>query len=306
MLKSFFILVSLVLTLFAQIKEINIFPSSYNPSDISGINILDAKEISFKPLNRIEFIEISALAYDKKRGLYALSDRGNLFRLDLEIEDKKIKILSLEEAMPLRTKKGKMLKKKKRDSEGMALGENGLIISFEGHPKVSLYGFHGKKIKNYDLAKALQDRNSYQKKNKALESVINHPVFGIITAPEAPLKGENKGVHTLYSLDETWRFKASGDITSIELMPDNNLLILERDFHLFRGHTITLKKINIMECEKGLCPSRSLASIKSTQGWKLDNFEGLTHIKKNTYLMISDDNEVFFQNCFMVLFEVKN
>lgn len=306
MLKSFFILISLAFTLFAEIKEINIFPSSYNPSDISGINILDAKVIYFKPLNEIEFIEISALAYDKKRGLYALSDRGNLFRLELKIEDKKIKKLSLEEAMPLRTKEGKVLKKKKRDSEGMALSKKGLIISFEGHPKVSLYDFHGKKIKNYDLARVLQDRNSYQKKNKALESVINHPVFGIITAPEAPLKDEDAGVHTLYSLDDRWRFKASGDITSIELMPDNNLLILERDFHLLRGHIITLKKVNIMECEKGLCPSQSLASLKSRQGWELDNFEGLTHIKKNTYLMISDDNEMFFQNCTMVLFEVKN
>jgi len=257
-------------------------------------------------MDELEFSDISALAYDERRGLFALSNKGYLFNLDLQVEQKKIKRLDLKEAYILKTKKGKELKKKKRDSEGMALSQEGLIISFERRPKVSLYDFKGRKIRNYPIAQELQEIENYTKKNKALESVTKHPVFGIITAPEAPLKGTGDHLHTLYGLNKKWRFKASGQITSIELMPDNNLLILERDFDFFRGHSIWLSKVNIMECETGSCSSKNLAALKRRDGWKLDNFEGLTRIKDDLYLMISDDNGSFFQECIVVLFEIKD
>ena len=304
-MKQLFLYMSLCLIASAQMQEIDIFPPSYKPSDVSGIRILDTKVLSFKPMDKIEFTEISALAYHQEKGLYALSDKGNLFSLELEIESEKIKKLIMLEALPLRTKKGNPLKKKNRDSEGLFLSEDGLIVSFERNPKVSLYDFKGKKIQNYTLAEPLQDITNYQTKNKALEALAEHPEFGVITAPEMPLIGEDEGIHTLYSLNKRWRFKGSGGITSIELMPDNNMLVLERDYHLLWGHTITLKKVAIMQCETGLCPTVTLASLKSTQGWRLDNFEGMTHIKDNIYLMISDDNGSFFQKCIMVLFELK-
>lgn len=286
-------------------QDIDLFPSSYESSDISGIRILDAKVIRFKPLHQIAFEGISALAYHSHKRLYALSDNGNLFRLEVLIENNKIKVLSLEEATSLMTKKGKPLKHKNRDSEGMSVNEEGLSISFEGNPKVSAYDFEGKKVKDYPLYAVLQDISNYQSKNKALEALVEHPEFGIITAPERPLRGEDKTIHTLYSPTKRWKFSANGDITSIERMPDNNLLVLERDFHLLRGHTITLKKVRIMECESGLCPAETLASLKSSKGWQLDNFEGMTRIDDNVYLMISDDNGSFFQRCIVVLFEVK-
>ena len=296
----------LCLGAFAQMDAIDIFPQRHAPSDIGGIRILDAKTLSFKPMDDMAFSDISALAYDEKRGLFALSNKGHLFNLDLQIEQKKITRLELKEAHALRTKKGKRLKKKKRDAEGMALNEAGLIISFERKPKVSLFDFKGKKIKNYPLVQELEDIDNYTRENKALESVTMHPVFGIITAPEAPLKATDSHFHTLYSLHKRWRFKASGEITAIELLPDNNLLILERDYNVFRGHKIWLSRVDIMACETGDCVSDNLAALKRSDGWKVDNFEGLTHIKENLYLMISDDNGSFLQKCIAVLFEIKN
>ena len=61
-----------------------------------------------------------------------------------------------------------------------------------------------------------------------------------------------------------------------------------------------------MECETGSCSSKNLAALKRRDGWKLDNFEGLTRIKDELYLMISDDNGSFFQECIDVLFEIKD
>jgi hypothetical protein len=299
-------LAGLCLSTFAQMGMIDISPKKHLPSDIGGIRILDAKTLAFKPMNDIAFTDISALAYDERRGLFALSNKGYLFNLDLQIEQKKIRRLELKEARVLRTKKGKALKKKKRDAEGMALDAEGLVISFERKPKVSLYDFKGKKIKNYPLAQELQDIENYTRANKALESVAMHPRFGVITAPEVPLKGSDTDLHTLYSLHTKWRFKASGQITSIELLPDNNLLILERDYNVFRGHSIWLSKVDIMACKTDICSSKNLATLRRSEGWKLDNFEGLTRIKDDLYLMISDDNGSFMQECIVVLFEIKN
>ncbi len=304
-IRMFLWLFILCTPLFPEIRGTSFFPSSYAPSDLQKIDVLDVKEVRFKELDNLSFSEISALAYDTTRGLFALSDKGRLFRLEIDIRDLKLNRLELLEAMPLRTKKGEVLKKKRHDSEGMAWTKKGLVISFERDPKVSLFDFKGQKLKNYTLNKSLRDIKEYRKENKALEAVTVHPDFGVITAPESPLKDEDKASHTLYSLHRRWQFIASGEITSIELMPDNNLLVLEREFNLLRGYSITLKKVIIVGCKSQLCPSMTLASLKSRDGWELDNFEGLTHIRDDIYLMISDDNSNPFQKCIAVLFRVK-
>jgi len=306
MIKHLLVVLLFCFSAFSQMKGMNMFPQNYDASDVSGISILDVKELSFSKMNGIAFTEISALAYDQKRGLYALSDKGNVFRLELQIKGSKIQRLTLLDAFSLKTKKGNTLKKNRRDSEGLALSKKGLIVSFERKPQISLFNFEGIKLKNYPLNERLQDIDNYQGKNKALEGLAKHPDFGLITAPETPLKGENKEIHTLYSENRKWKFKASAKITSIEVMQDKNLLVLEREFHLLKGHTITLSKVDIMNCPSGLCPRTTLASLKSSEGWNLDNFEGITHIKDNIYLMISDDNGSVFQKCILVLFEIKN
>jgi len=288
----------------AQMKDFNIFPSSYSPDDIKGITILDTKEISFDTYKGLDFSGISALAYDKKRGLYALSDRGVLFHLALNINDKKIDSLKMINAFVLKNKKNKPLKH--NDSEGLSLDKNGLIISFERDPKVSLFSFEGKKIKNLPLPDVLKDIKNYQKKNRALEAVSIHKDFGLITLPEGALKHEDKVFHILYALHKRWKFKADAKVTSIEVMPSQKLLILEREFSFFKGHTIILSELDMMHCPKGLCSKNNLAFLQSTKGWELDNFEGLTWLYDNVYLMISDDNANFMQRCLLVLFEVKN
>jgi len=109
----------------------------------------------------------------------------------------------------------------------------------------------------------------------------------------------------MYSTAKRWKFKASGKITAIEVMPDNKLLILEREFSFLKGHHITLSSVDIMNCHQSLCKKKVLASLKSSDGWELDNFEGMTRLYDNVYVMISDDNANFMQKCLLVLFEVR-
>ena len=271
-----------------------------------GITILDAKVLSFEPVNGIDFTELSDLAYDKRTSvLYGISDRGYLYHMDLLIKQNRLSQLTLNHAFKLRSKKGKKFKKSKRDSEGLDLADGGLVISFERKPRVSLFSLKGEEIEEYELSKKLRHIKNYQDKNDALEAVTLHPKYGIVTAPEIPLKKQDEAFHTLYAKKKKWRFKATGSITALETMEDGNILVLERSFNkLTRQRTVVLTKVNIKKCKSKLCSSETLALFDSSKGWTLDNFEGLTRIKGNRYLMISDDNDSFLQKCILVLFEV--
>jgi len=272
----------------ADFIDYNIKPPSLKTSQFMSIKISDAKELKFSSSN---INELSALAY-KKDILYILSDKGFLHHFSILIEDDKIKKLSL--------KKTIKLKGKKLDSEGLVLKDDKLLISFERKPKVVLYSKDGIKIKKKKIYKDLRNIKNYKSKNKALESVAYNKKYGIITAPELPLKKSDKKYHTLYSKKKKWDFLACGGITALEFMSKNEIMILQRDFNsLTRRRVATISKLNLKNLEYTV-----LAKLDSSKGWNIDNFEGLTKVDEKKYLMISDDNNSFFQKTLLVLFEV--
>ena len=56
--------------------------------------------------------------------------------------------------------------------------------------------------------------------------------------------------------------------------------------------------------DKRECEIQTVVSLSGSDGWALDNFEGLTHYDKDQYLMISDNNNNPLQNTVLVLFEL--
>ena len=48
-----------------------------------------------------------------------------------------------------------------------------------------------------------------------------------------------------------------------------------------------------------------LLRMRSEAGWNLDNFEGLTRLDGDRYLMVSDDNGMPWQHTVFVLFEIR-
>ena len=88
-------------------------------------------------------------------------------------------------------------------------------------------------------------------------------------------------------------------------MDDGNLLVLERSFTgLMTPFIVTLKKVYIQNCKKKMCKTKVLAKMNSHKGWDVDNFEGLARVGKHRYVMISDDNDNFFQKTLLIYFEV--
>lgn len=301
MKKSMLFLYVILLTtaLQAQFIKYDIKPKWLQSSNYMGITLLDVKEIFFDATYKFE--EISALAYRDKT-LYALNDKSHLFRFNLEIKNDKIKRLDLEKIIKLKDSDGEKLSKIDRDSEGMVVVGDKLLISFERNPRVTVYALNGERVKNLSLHKKLRDIDHYIAPNKALESLAYNRKHCLVTAPETPFRGSK--YHTLYAKDKSWRFKAHGNITALEFIDEDRILILERDFNYFTRSRTAILSVVKLKSSKKVSKSKVIASFKSSDGWKLDNFEGLTRIDKNRFLVVSDDNDSLFQKTLLVLFKI--
>ncbi|MCH9813490.1 MAG: esterase-like activity of phytase family protein [Epsilonproteobacteria bacterium] len=291
-------------------------PESIKDTQFMGIKIHDSRILDFGRIAGEQFFGISGLAYDANREvLYMLNDRGRLFSFQIALKEKQLHLLKPISSCRLKDSEGKKLLKPKSDSEGIAIvskgDEKSLWVSFERSPRIMQFSIDGKAVKNplLNLPSELQNIKSYQGTNGALEALTYHPKFGFLTTPEFPLKGQKSGYQGIYNINgEVCKF-AKDDfdnaVTEFEMMPDGNLLALQRNFSFKDFSTvIILKKISLERTITGRCSSKNIAVMKSDDGWNLDNFEGLTHYKDNIYFMISDDNNNLLQNTILTIFEI--
>ncbi len=286
-------------------------PDFVKDGDYMGIKILDSKVLASDRVDGLKFCEISDIAYDKTKGiLYALSDKGRLFTLSIMIENKKIKSLKALSSKVLRGLNGKKLFGTYKDSEGLALVGDSLLVSFERKPRILRYDNTFTPPKMLPLPAPLNDIKNYRSKNKALEALTYNEKYGYITTAEYSLKGEKRGYHDIYtSKGKLCKVKIADSkvaITEMEMMPDGSLLLLLRKFilHSFTFET-TLLKVDLEGAKEGVCQSEVLAWMSTKDGWAIDNFEGLTYLGDNLYLMISDNNNNPFEKTILTLFEIK-
>ncbi|MGC9351996.1 MAG: esterase-like activity of phytase family protein, partial [Sulfurovum sp.] len=251
-LAAFFLL--LLSALHAEIRTVDIAPRSES-GQLQGIRILDQKYLSYKQIGGLGFSELSDLTYDpKEKKLYMISDEGRLFAFHAMFSDR-IDHLKPIGATRITRENGKKFKKWRRDSEGLSLGsKGGLLISFEGKPRLGLFDTNGRRIKQYTLPKPLRDADNYRNRNKSLEALALHPRYGALMVAEWPLKKDPRKYQTIYSLGgKKWHFKAEPEarsaVSAIEVMDDGNLLVLERSFTNFLDpFVVTLKKVYLEGC----------------------------------------------------------
>jgi len=301
MFKSIILIFLLQQILYAGITAYTITPSKKTDTK-NHIKILDAKELHFSNVH-----ELSGLAYKDKQ-LYALSDQGSLYLFNITLQGDRIQELSLREHYILKNKKAEPFKRKKRDSEGIAFYKDNFLISFERKNRVLYCSRKGRKIKKMKLNTLLEKNENYESPNKGLESVAYSKKYGLITIPELPLKNQKSNYHTLYAQHQIWKFQAEGAVTDIEFINAEHLLILLREYsYLTNQHVTSLVEVDLKNCnQQRVCRSELLAKLDSNAGWHIDNFEGLTKVGKNKFLMISDDNDSMFQKTLLVLFEIMN
>lgn len=279
------------------------------------LQFLDDVTIPQKVINKIKITELSDLAWDQdEQVLYAVSDRGNLFHFKITIKDNRIKAVKPTYAAVLRDRKGRPLDW--RDAEGIDLrfaknkkkGDTQLLIALEGVPRVAAFNTKGKLLRFYKLPKALKSRHKFRHTNTALESVTWHPIFGYLTAPEQSVKGQPENLHSIYSRYKRWSFMAypakKSAITALQVLPNGNLLILERAWSgMMNPLTVSLRYLDFRRCSRdGACELQDLKVLKNRL--LVDNFEGLTHIGNNQYLMVSDDGNSQWLRTSLTLFKL--
>ncbi len=284
----------------ASLKEWRVEPK--RSTGFSSFRLLDAKIFVPDSFDKGDFSGISGIAYDRdEKRLYAVSDNAKLYVIKLQTGENEIEKMDILSLLPLKDRNGDRLKgKKMRDAEGMDLYGEGLLVSFERKPRVILFDKTGREIKRIKIPKPLEKESRYRGRNKMLEAVLFHPGLGILTAPELPLEGAKKGHHTVYGKNVRFHIPFSGSLTAMEITEKGNILVLEREFDpIFGNRVVTL---SLIYTEGG--GYKEIAKLKSQDGWRLDNFEGLARLEKNRFLMTSDDNENPFQKRLLLLFEI--
>ncbi|MEA3303020.1 MAG: esterase-like activity of phytase family protein [Pseudomonadota bacterium] len=272
-------------------------------------------KLSAKSADGVHITGISALAWDEDEGLlYAVTDKGLLHHLQPSFDKGKLTAVDLLATHKLGNNKGKRLKWNHRDSEGAFVinadngiqGDSGLVVSFEKIPQIIRFTPQGKMIETYLLPPILANKNNYRTTNQMLEAVTLHPEKGMLTIAQRPMKGRKNQL--LYALSgESWEYhmekhKGNG-VTAMETLPDGRILFMERAWHSFMSPLIvTLKEGRFTQ--EGKLELKIIATLSSSKGWVLDNFEGLTRHRGERFFMVSDDNNAFVQRTLLFYFEL--
>ena len=267
-------------------------------------------------LNGLKIAELSGLAWDQDENLlYALSDNGHILHMRPVFSGHVLQDIRLEAGYRLLDENGKPLKYKQADSEGLAIendtngkhGDTRLIVSFERVPRLICYKTDGTFAAPVTLPPGLADVARYRSENKALEAVTVHPAFGILTGTEAPLRDAESGTLNIYSLHgDHWSFpahnKTNGALVDMVTLPDGKIIALERVYEgLFSGIQTTLHRI-ILDGKH--IQADWIHTFTPEEGLFNDNFEGITHLGENYFMMVSDDNNHPLKRTMLVYFEI--
>jgi len=269
--------------------------------------------------NGLRFAQLSDLAWDEDAGLlYAISDKGALFHLEPVLRDGALVDLRLIKAVPLRDPKTRQpLKHRYADAEGLEIlnGNNGraddaeLLVSFERHPRLVRFRPDGYAIAEHQLPAPLRDGEAYVDGNKGLEAVCHDPAFGTLTVPEAPLQAEPAGFHRLYSTTgASWRYPAENQnrVVGLACLGGGEVIVLERDYgRLFWRSSIALKRLRLAGARVDAALSvEPLATLDTSEGFQIDNFEGIARHHGRRFFLMSDDNDLFIQRTLLLYIEV--
>jgi hypothetical protein len=293
----------------------------YGPGDrFMGVRLLGHVRLASVDLRGRRLGGLSGLAWDEEAELlYAISDTGDLHHLLPRFEGELLHDVEHVASYRLRDAEGHPLRGALSDSEGLDLlpardgepGETRLLVSFERRPRVAEYTREGRFLREHPLPPDLRRARAYQHPNRALESVTLHPTLGVLTAPEYPLRGESANVVPIVSLEGhgRWPYHLSdtpnSGLTALEALPDGSILALERGYGriLFLPIVISLRLIAPPVPGRPL-EVREVAVFDSSDGFSLDNFEGLAHYRDRRFFMVSDDNFRFPQRTLLMHFEL--
>lgn len=243
----------------------------------------------------ISAIEVSA----DGASFVAVGDSGTLINGQFQRQNGQIVGIDVKDNLRLSRTNGAPLRGKNRDAEGLAIGPNGTIyVSFEGNARVLAYP-----VLN-GPATALPRHRDFagMQSNSALESLAMDAAGRLYTLPER--SGRANRPFPVYRLDGgqwtvamTLPRRGAFLAVGLDIGPDGNLYLLERDFTGIGFRT----RVRRFDAEGG-----SEETILQTRTGSYDNLEGISVWRDTNgqmrLTMVSDDNFRFYQRTEIVEF----
>lgn len=243
---------------------------------------------------------LSALAWDEdEQSLWLVSDRGRLHQTLPVYDDGQLVDLVIIASHTLKDRSGQPLSGSNVDAESLVLddaedGERGntaLLIGFEQDHRLQQFNTQG-----YPIGGALRPGPAQSaSRNAGMEAMTRLSDLGIIVGLESPPDGGEAKVTRVFSLDgkHHWDYPlapaTNSALTDMAPWPGSadTLATLERAWAPPRL-TITLKRTELLTPPH--VSSTTVFSLSSTDGWRLDNMEGLAAMPDGSLLMVSDNN----------------
>lgn len=255
---------------------------------------------------------LSALGWDSDaQRLYLLSDRGQLYQAKLAFTAGRLSDFTLLAALSLKNAAGQPLEDDAADAESLIVenGANGiagdttLLVGFEREHRLQRFSPDGRPVGQPMRPAGFEGADF----NTGAEALAIDRRQGLIVGLEGPPAGMAAGTTRLFApaSGRQWRYalapEAGSSLTDLEGNGDT-LLALERAFAPPAPLVISLRRVRLTD--SGEAEVETLARLSSGEGWRLDNFEGLTRLDDGRFLMVSDDNFIALQTTLLSCFSL--
>ena len=248
------------------------------------------------------------------RQLIAVSDRGTWLRLTLRYGDGgKLSGGADARLGRLRSPRGAALRGKNGDAEGLAvLPDGSMIVSFERRHRMLHYPPAANPLsripRRFPEPPGLADGPS----NGGIETLV-HVGRGYLMAISERQRAGPRSLRGWVGVDGGWRefsYARKGGFrpTDATLLPNGDVLVLERRFFLGRGNAIRLVRVGRRTIAPGRrIGGRVIARIEAPM--TVDNFEGIAARQgtggETLIYLISDDNFSPLQRTLLMVFSLR-
>jgi hypothetical protein len=271
---------------------------------IPAVQVRDSLILSATEVDGLKISELSGLAYDADDGaLYAVSDKSRLFRFALDVTGDRFARLEPVSGATLTDAAGQPMREagfnpeglEARDAANGTTGDTRLILLSEEGPRAAEFSANGQWRADLPLPPSVTDPTALRSDTDGVEAITRHPVHGLITAPQEPLLGSERTLHTLYATDGRAFSYTSDDIgksgiKGLTTLADGRILVLERTRSADRL-TLTpyLRLLDPEACRvDGPCPT-TVQRI-DVPGITDADYEGIAEIAPDLFVIVSDDD----------------
>jgi hypothetical protein len=296
--------------------QVTAIPTPLDPDDptldtVGALTYAGGVELQSTDAN---FGGISGLLVDDDgKAFIAMSDRGTWFTGELRFEgDRLAGVTGVEEA-PMLDWRGQPLTFANNDSEGLAFGRKGVVVSFEGFHRIwrySLRSIAAARPLFEQAATAIGPVKGMEKlpSNGGVEALAELPDGRVLAISEEGRTASGEALAWLISDSgaQTLSLPVSDDFmpTDATPLPNGDVLVLERRFSLLRGAAMRLRHISAASIKAGgSMAAEPLAVIQPPM--TVDNMEAVAAIPTEggyRIFIASDDNFNVLQRTLLLSF----